>query len=355
MSDNKENHPFDEEMLRSALSESLQSAPAEEPDADQTGSATPLFDREAMADKREEEGFDAFSGDDELNYGDLAESWQEEDEEEYLPEDEEEEAAMEQTHDEPIHAYPETKKQLAPGAPQPAPNASGNSGGAEGTGLSRLVIGIIVLCAIGFTASNWMTSRKVDALVGQLEETQARLDALTQKVSRLPAGDDTADSSQSGEAMLAQLTAGVLENREAIDTLKRSVETLANIDRSQPKQDIPVAGPAETAAPGKPEKTPPAAKKAKEQPKLPAKPAAGKQSPGWSVVLMSLKNEAMADEELAVLLGKGIKAEKHTVLVKGETYHQLRAGSFEQKEAALDYSRELSETLGYKGAWVSRD
>ena len=342
MSDNKENHPFDEEALRDALSESLQSAATEHPAADGRESETPLFDRDTGTAQTKGEGLD-----DELSYGDLAEAWQEEPEEEreeYLPEDDggdsEEEMAMEETHDEPIRTFQEL------GASEPPTKSADKSVPAEGGGISRIVIGIIVLCVIGFTASNWMTSRKVDALVTQLEETQTRLNAMSQKLNRLPAETTSEAANQANEAMLAQLAASIVENRETIDSVKQSLETIALSKRSEPQPEIPAAPPAKAAAP---------IKQTKQPAKATAKPAPSKKVPGWSVVLMSLKNEAMADEELAALRTKGIQAEKHAVQVKGETYHQLRVGRFAQKDDALAYSKELAGTMGYKGAWVSAD
>jgi len=360
MSDNnKENHPFDEETLRQALSESLQPASAERSNPGEDESATPLFDRDAPSEDTEGDEFGSFDTDDELNYGDLAESWQEpevEGQEEYLPEDEDE-SDMEQPYAEPIRAYPETSDRVTSSAVQPTADTPDKNTNTDSAGLSRIVIGVIVLCAVGFTAANWMTSRKVETLTDRMEAMETKLNTLTQRVNQAPAENDreATASIQSVDTTLAQLTATIMENREAIDALKQTAEASATSSGGAPKPEILAAAPAETAVPVKKDQ---ASKETVQQPRQQAQPAAkpapGKTASGWTVVLMSLKNEAMADEELAALLGKGVRVEKHTVQVKGETYHQLRAGQFEQKDAAIAYSKEVAGSLGYKEAWVSR-
>lgn len=67
---------------------------------------------------------------------------------------------------------------------------------------------------------------------------------------------------------------------------------------------------------------------------------------------MSLKNGEMADRELAALQGNGVRVEKQTVQVNGETFYQLRAGWFARKDEALQYRKRLITDLGYEGAWV---
>jgi cell division septation protein DedD len=83
-----------------------------------------------------------------------------------------------------------------------------------------------------------------------------------------------------------------------------------------------------------------------------AKPAHLKEGRGWNIVLISLKNEAIADRELAALLKRGHQVEKYTVKVHGETFHQLRTGWFEQKDDALADLKKVISRLGYKDAWI---
>jgi len=85
---------------------------------------------------------------------------------------------------------------------------------------------------------------------------------------------------------------------------------------------------------------------------LTAKPILDKKDRGWNVIITSLKNEKMANRELAALLKSGLHVEKHTVEVRGETFHQLRVGWFEKKDDARAYLKNVIIGLGYRDAWI---
>lgn len=364
MPDNKnDSHPFEEDILKNALSESLQFS--SRADTRQTHSDEPeeaIHEGNEMASEVEmdRQEFDSLLSDERLSYDDLEEAWQENDADDTA----EDEGFSEDAREEEVY-------QVNRGAPNVAPPSEpehqGKGNNPNGSGISRIVVAVIVLCAIGFTASNWMANRKIDVLTAKFEGIEARISDNSGE-GRQQAQQE-AGAGQENEAILMQLSAQIMENREAIETMKQE---LARTDAARPA-DMPAA---KIASPEKQEttqKTPaaelsaasgaaavqatPAVEKAvaknNEPPKQKtAETEAGRNGQGWNVVLMSLKNEDMANKELARLKGKGIQAEKHTVKVKGVTYHQLRAGWFERKDEALLYIKNTITELGYRDAWI---
>ena len=362
MSDNnEENRPFDEEILKQALSESLQSESQSEPqpdpiDEEAVETEMPLFDDKQPEDAAEDTGLNRFDTEEELSYGDLVEAWQEQEEQD--EDASEDEADFDEPEDIPIAQ--DSEEETPPPAPTPTNVMKQKQEGEQvnNPGFSRIVIGVVALCAIGFTASNWMTNQKVDELTKQLAGIENRLDTLSQKIGQPPVENnmEAEETKLRDQATLAQLTAGIMENREAIDALERSMAEAERQNNAKPAK--PAASPAKAAAPVqqmREKEVRESAEKAPATAKPEAQAAPAKKSPGWTVVLMSLKNEAMADAELSGLLGKGIKAEKHTVMVHGDTFHQVRAGRFDSKEEATAYIKSTLSTLGYQDAWVSRD
>ena len=318
----------------------------------------------------------------------LAETWQEaEEEEDYLAEDDMEDeyddrededfAAAEElpAADEPVYPInrdePTMAAPAAPTAPT-APDAAGKADNSNSSGISRIVIAVIVLSAIGFTASNWMANQKIDTLTARLENVEALLNdnSAGNQGQQPPQGAQQNEAfDQKNEAVLMQLSAQTMENRDAIETLRQAMAEAAKARASEAKTAAAGSGkpaataeaPAKEATPAasKSTETAPAAKQAasesNEQPApKTASPAStsAKKGKGWNVVLMSLKNEEMAERELAALKKNGVQAEIHAVKVKGTIYHQLRLGWFEQKDDALQYIKDVVKDLGYKDAWI---
>lgn len=75
----------------------------------------------------------------------------------------------------------------------------------------------------------------------------------------------------------------------------------------------------------------------------------------WTVNLMSLSRERLADEIIAFLMNKGVKAEKSTVEVEGKPYYRIHLGCFGDLRQARTYIKETAYAAGYRGAWPSKD
>jgi cell division septation protein DedD len=244
-------------------------------------------------------------------------------------------------------------------------------------GISWIVMAVIFLSAAGFTASSWMANQKIAALKVQIENIEIRMNnSLSVDADQVTheKAQHAINIGQKNEATLMQLATQIMENREGIEALKQLVANTAaqNYANTAIMLSVPPAFSSEDsiASPVSPKadeaeiadrvagmKIAETAKKAgiaKQETSMPetAKPVLLKNGRGWNIVLMSLKNEAMADRELAALLKNGYQAEKHIVKVHGETFHQLRVGWFEQKDDALAYLKNVIAGMGYKDAWI---
>ncbi|ATX82894.1 Sporulation related domain-containing protein [Mariprofundus ferrinatatus] len=285
------------------------------------------------------------------------------------PRDMADDAAMESTtaDDTPIIPNKEDVMNFSTAAKTTSSSPLENRGN---IGISRVVMAVIILAATGFTASIWMTNQKIDDLKSRVGQMEARMNN-SLAIDPNQAANGLPD--QESEDILMQLASQIMENREAINALKQPVSeepaqnsidsekttavSAISTDKTPPQQEVVSTANAETAdAPAekttKPESKTPVAKSSPSTSKS-ASRAAGNSKQGWGVVITSLKNEAMADKELAVLLERGLQAEKHTVKVRGETFHQLRVGWFEQKEDAAAHLNSVVHGLGYKDAWIT--
>ena len=182
-----------------------------------------------------------------------------------------------------------------------------------------------------------------------------------------------ANPEQGNEAILMQLTAQIMGNREAIKALKQSITEIASknsTDTAMIMTKSLAAGSEDSAA--SPE-TPAAvmdtpsdktateivqtAKKTSDMKQDTVKvetaaPISGNKGQNWNIALISLKSKERADREIATLLKNGIQAEKYMVEVNGETFYQLRTGGFEQIDDARAYIKNVITDLGYGSAWV---
>lgn len=331
-SSENDDRTFDQDALKQALSETLYNDP--EPDSD---SEPRLFD-EDEPDSSSEAGPAPFVDEDESplpvgsGYGDKVRI--------------------------PINV-PDMNLSESNNTP-PSPAAE-NSHKGNGGGISRIFMVVVALAVAGFTAANWIASQKIDALSVQFEQLKAEM-ADSENSDRAKTTDN---SEQASSEILMQLATQITENREAIKSLQQAMtaSTSPNSDTPVKKERpekatktvasssnmTPKVAPKKVTAVEKPNK--PAAQ---EKSKPTAIPAAKQATPSWGVVITSLKNEAMADREIAALKQKGYTVMKHTVTVKGSTFHQLRMGSFEKKEDAIKYMKSTVRSLGYKDAWISR-
>lgn len=82
-----------------------------------------------------------------------------------------------------------------------------------------------------------------------------------------------------------------------------------------------------------------------------AKPASG----GWSVNLISLSNEKVADKELARLRNLGIRAEKQRVEQDGRVWFRLRVPGFTSHDGAKAYIDTVEGKAGVSNAWVGKN
>jgi cell division septation protein DedD len=358
-------HHFDEDALKQALSEPLEPPVDSEPENSKPSEPSePLYDE----DDAESDSVESIEENDEFN---------DQDSKNIQQTNRGDEVATEVSDDEVTNISPKTEGNLN-SATKPSSDSSRNCDNNSNSGISWVVIVVIVLAAAGFTVSNWMANQKIAALKVQLENIESRMNNGLGADANQVTNEKTERATNSGqgdEAILMQLATQIMENREAIAALKQPVMDAAvqnNTDTA-----IAVSAPPSTssedsiASPASPKAeqaevaekvavkaadTAKQADAAKQEMPMPAppKPVSRNKDRGWNIIIMSLKNEAMADSELAALLKNGQQAEKHTVKVHGETFHQLRTGRFERKEDALAYIKNVIKGLGYKDAWIGR-
>jgi cell division septation protein DedD len=360
-------HHFDEDILKQALSEPLET-PADSGQANSNHSepAEPLYDEGEAA--LTEKNLESKETNDE--YNDL-------DQENLLHENSDNGIVTENTNVENTNNFPKMEDDLN-FATISSSDPSSDCKNTNNNGISRIVMAVIVLSAAGFTASNWMTNQKIEALKVQIENMETRMNNSmgvdADQVTHEKAQHAT-NSGQENGAILMQLVTQIMENREAIEALKQPVTDTAaqnNTDTaitvnalpatsSENSITSPVSPKAEVGevadeVAGKIAAATAKAAAAKQEASIPevAKPVLNKKGRGWNIILMTLKNETMADRELAALLKSGVQAEKHAVEVHGETLHELRIGAFEQIGDARAYKKNVISGLGYKDAWIKQ-
>jgi hypothetical protein len=77
-------------------------------------------------------------------------------------------------------------------------------------------------------------------------------------------------------------------------------------------------------------------------------------SGGWVVNLASYNHEAMARKMLNEFQAKGVKGEIENITINDRQMYRIRVTGFENSRAARASISSLEETLGLKGAWISR-
>lgn len=193
MSDNsRDSHPFGEDALKQAMSESLHTPPGSGEDNPARREPAETEDGGVMHRWRE----DTLIGSRPEN------DWREEGRNRF-PE----------FHADGSDIYTGQKES----ARTPGPKAA-----AAGGGLSRIVIAIVLLSAIGFTVSNWMANRKIEALTARLEEIQTRMQDSVVTDEEQARNELERQSREAYEAALVQLSAQVMENSETIKGLQQS-------------------------------------------------------------------------------------------------------------------------------------
>ncbi len=273
------------------------------------------------------------------------------------------EVATESANDEDRNISPKVEGDLNFTATSTSDSSSCHNN-TNNNGISQIVMTVIVLSVAGFTAFNWMANQTLEALKLQIESLETRMNNSSgidaDQVTDAKAQHVT-DSEQENEVILMQMATQIRENREAIKALKQPVIDTAItvsalpeissedsiVDSSSSRVDKVVRKKVETT------KKVSTTKRGMPMPETP-KSVSSKKSRGWNIILTSLKNEVIADRELATLLKSGQQVEKHTVKVHGETFHQLRTGWFERKDDALAYLKKAISDLGYRDAWIRR-
>jgi uncharacterized protein YoxC len=81
----------------------------------------------------------------------------------------------------------------------------------------------------------------------------------------------------------------------------------------------------------------------------------GASAGAWSVNLISLSNEKVADQELARLRNLGIRAEKQRVEQDGRVWYRLRVPGFTSRDGAKAYIDTVEAKAGVDNAWVGKN
>jgi len=74
----------------------------------------------------------------------------------------------------------------------------------------------------------------------------------------------------------------------------------------------------------------------------------------WSVKLMSVRRESLANRLMSEFQAKGIPAEKQVVTVGGRAMYRLGVDGFASKNKATEYGIEAIEVLGLDSYWIAR-
>ncbi len=200
-------------------------------------------------------------------------------------------------------------------------------------------VALLALVTAGFAA--WQAS-----------SASSRLDEIAMSIAALQQSKGTSRSADpgNGEAVRADLdklmaqvneVAATLDgslvdmrekNQAALDTLAQRLDTLEKRE---------VAAPVAALKPLV-EKTPAIAE---------SETSAG----GWSVNLISLSSEKVADEELTRLRNLGIRAEKQRVEQDGRVWYRLRVPGFTSHDGAKAYIATVESKAGVSNAWVGKN
>lgn len=213
----------------------------------------------------------------------------------------------------------------------------------EGRTAQLALAGVAVVGMLVAVFATWQAvtaSSKLDEMSGQIAQLQKRQPASTQAA-------DTGDSAAlRGEMdklgaqvteMAATLDGSLVELREKNDAALTALS--GRLDRlEKTAATVPPPAPAEPLV----EKAP-----ALET----TKPIGGV----WSVNLISLSNEQMADDELARLRNLGIRAEKQRVEQDGRVWYRLRVPGFTSHDGAMAYIETVESKAGVDNAWVGKD
>ncbi len=213
----------------------------------------------------------------------------------------------------------------------------------EGRTAQLALAGVAVVGMFVALFATWQAvtaSSKLDEMSGQIAQLQKR------QPTSIQASDTGDGAALRGELdklgaqmteMAATLDGSLVELRDRNDAALASLS--ARLDKLE-----------KTAA-----TVPPPAPKEPLAEKAPAtettKPASG----AWSVNLISLSNEQMADDELARLRNLGIRAEKQRVEQDGRVWFRLRVPGFTSHDGAKAYIETVEGKAGVDNAWVGKD
>ena len=200
-------------------------------------------------------------------------------------------------------------------------------------------VALLALVAAGFAA--WQAS-----------SASSRLDEIAMSIAALQQGKGAAksDNSGNGEALRADLDKLMAQVNEVAATLDGSLvdmreQNQATLDSMAQRLDTlekrEVTAPV-TAIKPLVEKSPTIA-------------ASETSTGGWSVNLISLSNEKVADEELARLRNLGIRAEKQRVEQDGRVWYRLRVPGFTSHDGARAYIATVESKAGVSNAWVGKN
>ncbi len=242
-------------------------------------------------------------------------------------------------------------------SPGPADPADGSGGSRR---LAPVAIVIVILSLIGFTASNWMLRKQTKILAAQIESVEARLDKVASaggdhKGRKAPVIRQSDPGNQKHEIQIRQLTDQVSEITQTVAALRSS---LGEMLRSRPGapaapklQEKKLPAPSENIAGQDIRENKPGVK-AVQVNSAGGKGNVVKRKGVWTVYLVALEDEKLADEELAKLKKAGISARKSKIRAHGKVYYQLRTGRFEWTDDGRAFIRDVAIKAGYKDAWL---
>jgi len=265
---------------------------------------------------------------------------------------------------------------------EPSPGPAGTADRFGGSNrLVPVAVVIVILSLIGFTASNWMLHKQTNMLAAQIESVEARLDKAASagrddKGRKAAVIRQTDPETNKHEIEIRQLADQVSEITQTVAALRSSLGEMSRL-RSGPAaaklQEKKLPAPSENVAGQDTKKN----KSGVEENKLiiPPKNIAGQEKkvePGagvvkldgagkgtvrkhkgvWTVYLVALEDEKLADEELAKLKKAGISARKSKIRAHGKVYYQLRTGRFEWTADGRAFIRDVAIKAGYKSAWL---
>jgi cell division septation protein DedD len=191
-------------------------------------------------------------------------------------------------------------------------------------------------------------SRLVNTM-SRVDELSAEMAALTGEDSMIRVSNEAllGEMRDTQRARMDEIAASITMLQEQVEGLRTAVTVGAP---AKPPAQRPVAKPqtkAESTSAGKAavSEASPVANKA---------PAATARSGDWVINLASYNSAAEADRLLAELDGRGVAAEKVSVVVRGKTMYRVRVPGYESMAAANADAGAVKQKSGLKETWVTR-